>query len=39
LLVLSPFAYTGRKQPLTRERCLQMNEWVKEMCGNNATPP
>jgi REP element-mobilizing transposase RayT len=38
LLVLSPFAYTGRKQPLTRERCVQMNGWVKEMCGNNAAP-
>jgi len=36
LLVLSPFAYTGRKQPLTRERCLQMNQWVQEICGNNA---
>jgi len=32
LLVLSPFAYTGRKQELTRERCLQMNGWVEEMC-------
>jgi hypothetical protein len=38
LLVLSPFAYTGRKQPLTRERCLQMNEWVREMCGKKAAP-
>jgi hypothetical protein len=38
LLVLSPFAYTGRKQPLTRERCLQMNEWVKQLCANNAAP-
>ena len=38
LLVLSPFAHTGRKQPLTRERCLQMNEWVRQMCGNNAAP-
>ncbi len=33
LLVLSPFAYTGRKQPLTRERCLAMNGWVKELCA------
>jgi REP element-mobilizing transposase RayT len=32
LLVLSPFAYTGRKQHLTRERCLAMNQWVKELC-------
>lgn len=39
LLVLSPFAYNGRKQPLTRERCLQMNAWVKEMCANNGAPP
>jgi REP element-mobilizing transposase RayT len=39
LLVLSPFAYTGRKQPLTRERCLQMNEWVRELCANNGAPP
>jgi len=40
LLVLSPFAYTGRKQPLTRERCLQMNQWARQICertcGNNA---
>lgn len=36
LLVLSPFSYSGRKQPLTRERCLQMNAWVREMCGMNA---
>ena len=36
LLVLSPFAYTGRKQDLTRERCLQMNRWVEEICGNDA---
>lgn len=36
LLVLSPFAYTGRKQPLTRERCLRMNQLVAEMCGCNA---
>jgi REP element-mobilizing transposase RayT len=36
LLVLSPFAYAGRKQTLTRERCLQMNEWVREMCASSA---
>mgnify|MGYP001601830034 FL=1 len=37
LLVLSPFAHTGRKQALTRERCLQMNRWVSEICrGDNA---
>lgn len=35
LLVLSPFAHTGRKEDLTRERCLQMNRWVEEMCANN----
>jgi REP element-mobilizing transposase RayT len=39
LLVLAPFAYMGRRQPLTRECCLQMNEWVKELCGKNAAPP
>ncbi len=39
LLVLSPFPCTGRKQPLTRERCSQMNQWVAEMCGKNAAPP
>ncbi len=38
LLVLSPFAYTGRKQPLTRERCLQMNAWVRELCAKNGAP-
>lgn len=38
LLVLSPFAHTGRKQDLTRERCLQMNRWVEEMCANNGPP-
>ena len=38
LLVLSPFPYTGRKQDLTRERCLQMNRWVEEMCANNGAP-
>jgi len=36
LLVLSPFAYTGRTQTLTRERCLQMNAWVREICGKKA---
>ncbi|MFZ4397098.1 MAG: hypothetical protein ACOYOU_15900 [Kiritimatiellia bacterium] len=36
LLVLSPFVHTGRKEPLTRERCLQMNRWVEEICGKNA---
>lgn len=36
LLVLSPFAHTGHREPLSRERCLQMNGWVKEICGNNA---
>lgn len=35
LLVLSPFAYMGRRQNLTRERCLQMNGWVLEICGRN----
>ncbi len=38
LLVLSPFEYAGRRQPLNRERCLQLNEWVKNICGNNAAP-
>jgi len=33
LLVVSPFVYTGRTQPFTRERCQQMNEWVREICG------
>lgn len=33
LLVLSPFVHTGRKEELTRERCLQMNRWVGEMCA------
>ncbi len=36
LLVLSPFVHTGHQEPLTRERCLQMNRWVEEICGNNA---
>jgi len=35
LLVLTAFAYTGRKQTLTRERCLQMNSWVRDICANN----
>jgi REP element-mobilizing transposase RayT len=44
LLVLSPFPYSGRKQDLTRERCLQMNGWVGEMCatvtaGGHSCPP
>lgn len=34
LLVLSPFAYTGHRQNLTRERCLLMNGWGREICGN-----
>lgn len=38
LLVLSPFAYTGRKQPLTRERCLAMNGWVARMVASNGHP-
>lgn len=38
LLVLSAFSHTGRKQTLTRERCLQMNHWVKEICANNGPP-
>ena len=33
LLVLSPFPHTGRAQPLTRQRCLEMNALVREMCG------
>lgn len=36
LLVLSPFVHTGRKQVLTRERCLQMNAWVEAMCARDA---
>ena len=35
LLVLSPFAYTGHRQNLTREHCLLMNGWVREICGNS----
>jgi len=35
LLVLSPFAYTGHREALSRERCLQMNEWVREICGED----
>ncbi len=46
LLVLSPISHTGRKEELTRERCLQMNRWVEEicarvcagMCANNGAP-
>ncbi len=42
LLVLSPFVSTGRKETLTRQRCLQMNRWVAEMCAgmcaNNGAP-
>ncbi len=34
LLVLSAFAYTGRKQELTRECCLRMNGGVAYMCAN-----
>jgi len=37
LLVLSPFSYTGRKQPLTRERCLEMNRWVRALCRSELT--
>ncbi len=33
LLVLSPFPHTGRRQPLTRDRCLAMNECVRAICG------
>lgn len=36
LLVISPFAYTGRRQKLTRERCLKMNSWGRDICSNNA---
>jgi len=36
LLVLSPFAYTGRKQTLTRARCAKMNRWVEEICAPDA---
>jgi len=42
LLVLTAFPYTGRKQTLTRECCLQMNDWVREICvstfANNGVP-
>lgn len=38
LLVLSSFSYTGRKQALTRERCLAMNAWAKELCANHGAP-
>ncbi len=33
LLVLTAFPYTGRKQTLTRDCCLRMNAWVREMCS------
>lgn len=36
LLVLSAFAYTGRKEALTREQCLCMNGWC-EMLANNGS--
>jgi len=36
LLILSCQAYTGQKQPLTREACLQMNGWCTAIQGNNA---
>jgi REP element-mobilizing transposase RayT len=39
LLVLSPFACTTRKEPLSRERCMQLNRWVAEMCAKNGAPP
>ncbi len=39
LLVLSPFAYTGRRQSLTRARCLQMNEWVARICSSGNGGP
>ena len=32
LLVLSPFVYTGHREALSRERCLRMNGWVREIC-------
>jgi hypothetical protein len=42
LLVLTAFPYTRRKQTLTRECCLQMNNWVREICvrthANNRVP-
>lgn len=31
LLVLSPFPYTGRREKLTRDRCIQMNNWVHQI--------
>ena len=36
LLVISPFTYTGHRKKLTRECCLQMNGWIREICDNNA---
>ncbi|MDT8390455.1 MAG: transposase [Lentisphaeria bacterium] len=35
LLVLTAFPYTGRKQTLTRECCLRMNQWVADICAPN----
>lgn len=35
LLILSSHEYTGRKEPLTREVCLTMNEW----CASIAATP
>ena len=32
LLVLSQFVYTGHREALSRERCLRMNGWVREIC-------
>ncbi|MEI6647830.1 MAG: hypothetical protein WCP12_17470 [bacterium] len=34
LLVLSAFAYSSRKQPLTREQCLAMNGWCEKLANN-----
>lgn len=36
LLILSPFAYSGRTVALTRERCLQMNGWAQAICTKHA---
>ncbi len=35
LLVLTAFTHTGRKQTLTRDCCLQMNAWVKDICDES----
>jgi len=35
LLVLSPFTYTGQKQQLRRQQCLQMNGWVEQICADH----